>query len=189
MDLIYSIISKIAVLQKQKQLVFVAIDGRGGSGKTTCALLIKHIFRDAEIITTDDFLNRNIHRIDIRQLEKVILKPLSKGISTKYLEFDGKNRNERFIKPIGIIIVEGVYSNHSSLRKYFDLTIWIETGEIKKRVIIRDGFYDAEWDKYYRPAENKYIKEDSPKERADFIIQNIHDEKLKNLDELWKKLK
>lgn len=185
MHTIQDVIDKVRILKQEKPLILVAIDGRGGSGKTTHALLIKHALPEAEIITTDDFLNTEIHKIDETEVERQILKPLSEGKSATYMEYDGKNRQKRTVLPEGIVIIEGIYSNHSSLQDYYDVTVWVEAEDIKDRVEMRDGHYDPDWEKYHRPNEDTYISEDKPQERADFVIRNAEDEKLEDLGQLW----
>ncbi|OGK15045.1 hypothetical protein A2690_02955 [Candidatus Roizmanbacteria bacterium RIFCSPHIGHO2_01_FULL_39_12b] len=188
MKTIPQIIHQIQSINELKDFVLVAIDGRGGSGKTTCALLIKHKIPDADIITTDDFLNDELHKIDINQLELRVLIPFSKGKSAKYLEFDGQKREERIVKPKGVVIIEGIYSSHSSLKNYYDMTIWVKAEDVDKKVEKRDGFYDEDWEKYHRPNENEYITEDRPQDRANYIINNVQNESLNNLKLLWEKV-
>jgi uridine kinase len=179
------IIHHIQSLRELKDFVLIAVDGRGGSGKTTTALQIKHEIPDAEVITTDDFLNDEVHKIDINQLELQVLIPFSKGKSASYQEYDGKETKERVVQPKGVVIIEGIYSSHSSLRKYYDLTIWVNAPDVDDRVTKRDGLYDNDWHKYHRPNEDAYIEQDKPEERADYIIVNKENEALSDLGKLW----
>jgi uridine kinase len=55
MDSLGIIREQVAVLCFQKQPVLIAIDGYGGSGKTTLARAIQTEFPGSEIVTLDDF--------------------------------------------------------------------------------------------------------------------------------------
>ncbi len=185
---ITKLLDAISAIKPKYKTTLIAIDGRGGSGKTTLALLIKKHFLSVKIITTDDFYNKEIEKIDEKQLEEQILLPLSKNRAVTYMEFNGKETRSRTIEPGGILIIEGVYSIHNSIEKYYDLKIWVETSleDVNKRVLTRDGHFSSDWDKFHRPKENKYIQEDKPQERADFVIDNsLDNEGISNLDKLW----
>lgn len=187
MSTISQVISFIKSQSSSKDKVFVAIDGRGGSGKTTTSLLIKQEIPDAIVITTDDFLDEDTHKIDIQELQRQILEPLSIGKDAMYLEFNGSTRTQRIVKPEGVIIIEGVFSSHSSIQRYYDLTVWVQAPDVDERVRNRDGKIHENWEKYHRPDENTYIRDDNPKDRATYVIANNFNEKLSNLDNLWKK--
>lgn len=190
MDKLNEISNKIKTLLKSKTLVLVGIDGRGGAGKTTLALLIKEQFPGTKIITTDDFYNEEINKIDENIIKEKLLDPFSKGLPATYIEFDGKARKPRTVEPKGIIIIEGVYSTHSLIENYYDLAIWIESSveNVNNRVKKRDGYYDKGWEKFHRPNEDKYIADDKPQQRANIVIDNnLLVEELSNLGYLWKR--
>lgn len=190
MDKLDEIINRIRKLVETKSLVLIGIDGRGGSGKTTLALLIKDQFPNTKIITTDDFYNEKINKIDETLLKEKLLIPLSKKLPTTYLEFDGKVKKPRTVTPLGLIIIEGVYSIHSLIDNFYNLTIWIESDieKVNQRVQKRDGFFDRNWDKLHRPNEDKYIIKDEPQKRADIVVDNnLLIKELTNLDKLWEK--
>lgn len=192
MNKLLELIDIIKKLPHKHKTLLIAIDGRGGSGKTTLALIIKKSFPEARIITTDDFYNKIIEKIDERLLRKQILEPLSKDLPTKYMEYNGKIRKPRIIEPGGIVIIEGVYAFHSSVSNYYDFKVWINIPLelVNKRVKKRDGYFDKDWNKFHRPKEDKYLKKDSPKSRADLIISNTtNKEEISNLQKLWEEVK
>lgn len=168
-----NLIDKISKIKPRQKTTLIAIDGRGGSGKTTLALLIKRTFPNVRIITMDDFYDKEIEKIDEKLLEKQVLKPLSKNLPATYMEFDGKETKPRTIEPGDILVIEGVYSTHSSLENYYDLKIWVEASiqDANRRVLARDDYFSPDWGKFHRPKEDEYIKEDKPRERADFVIE------------------
>lgn len=171
---IEKLVGNIPKIKPKHKTTLIGIDGRGGSGKTTLALLIKKHFPETRIVTTDDFYNKEIEKIDERLLEDKILKPISQDLPATYVEFNGIERKLRTIEPGGILIIEGVYSIHGSISHYYDYKIWIEASveDINKRVLKRDSYFDQDWDKFHRSNEDKYIKENNPKKRADLVIEN-----------------
>lgn len=165
MNKLSELIDIIKKIPHKNKTFLIAIDGRGGSGKTILALIIKNNSPEARIITTDDFYNKTIEKIDERILKEKILEPLSKDLPAKYLEFDGKIRKQRIIQPGGIVIIEGVYALHSLISNYYDFRVWIDVSleQVNKRVEKRDGYFDENWNKFHRPKEDKYLEEDNPK--------------------------
>lgn len=172
------LVGKIKKLSGEKSLVLIAIDGRGGSGKSTLAAKIKNAFPKAKIIHVDDFHNTELNRIDYERLGKEVLKPLSLKKEAKYRQFNwkiGRLGKTRVIQPEGIVIIEGAYSMHSSIARFYDIKIWIECSLgkanewAKEREITKKWKHDERWEKYWRPFENRYITTDKPRERADFV--------------------
>lgn len=77
------------------------------------------------------------------------------------------------VKPGNLLIIEGVYSLHIILNKYYDVKIWVEcNAELRlKRGLERDG-KDAEdlWTKEWMPLENQYIIQQNSVQYADYIV-------------------
>lgn len=110
-----NLIVRIRQLKIKRKTLLIGIDGRGGVGKTTLALKIKEHFPEARIVTTDDFYNQDIEKIDENWLYEQVLKPLSEDRAITYQQFLGKENKivTRTIEPGGIVIIEGVYATHS----------------------------------------------------------------------------
>jgi uridine kinase len=73
--------------------------------------------------------------------------------------------------------LEGVFALDKKIHEYFDLKIWIdcpaELGFRRgvARDIAGDGVDNSEkWQKIWMPLEKKYVMEQNPKEKADYIL-------------------
>jgi uridine kinase len=179
-SLIPPIISKIKQLARTREVVLVAIDGVGGSGKTTLAEMIQRGLKDCVIIELDDFYSPKLGAADLLRLKEQILSPLQDGREAKFQIFEWKTDSLsewHILKPEGIFIFEGVYALDKSVRDYYHLRIWIDYPSDLgfrrgiARDIARDGVDNSEkWKNIWMPLEEKYQNEQSPKLSADFII-------------------
>ena len=116
----------------------ISIDGRCASGKTTLSNLLKLVY-DCNVFKMDDFFlqphQRTTERltspgenVDHERFEQEILIPLSKHEDVKLCKFNCSTMSiEHAIlipyKPFTII--EGSYSMHSSLQKYYDFSVFL----------------------------------------------------------------
>lgn len=116
----------------------ISIDGRCASGKTTLSTLLKQIY-DCNVFKMDDFFLQQYQRtkerfespgenVDHERFETEILIPLSKHEAVKFRKF---NCSTMSIEPSILIpykpfnIIEGSYSMHSSLQKYYDFSVFL----------------------------------------------------------------
>lgn len=154
--------------------VLVAIEGGSASGKTTLSELLSKIY-DCNVLHMDDFFLRPEQRteerlnapggnIDSERFLDEVLIPLSKRQSVSYARFDCST--QRILSPTDILpkqlnIIEGAYSMHPALAKYYDFTIFlnIDKNLQEARILKRNSqsmqkrFFD-EW----IPMEEKYFK-------------------------------
>lgn len=164
-----------------KDVFCVAIDGGSASGKTTlCAYLENRL--GAQIIHCDDFFipiserekrDLRLGNLDFERFEGDVLQKL--GSEFSYRPFNCKTQalsDEIFVKKTDIVIVEGAYSHHPLIRKYFDLTIFLKISKDaqKKRVVARapekaDMFF-AKW----IPMEQAYFEKYAIIENADLVV-------------------
>ncbi len=112
-----------------------------------------------------------------------VISPIREGRSLGPIElYDKENDSYKTVLsdiPAGsIVIVEGVFLLRSELEGAFDVTVYIDVSKEERleRVLKRDGYIgDSEailkkYNERYFPAEDHYLEERSPKERADIII-------------------
>jgi len=168
---------------------FIAIDGLGGSGKTTFTKNLIDIEPTIKILELDHFPclpeEYPFHpagaqtRVSISRFMKEALIPLSLGKPAIYMNSfwwpTDLEPTQYIIEPGGIIMVEGCYSFHYDLRKYYDFSIWIDCPEEEaiKRAINRDGKQGVEiWEKVHSPNERNYAKKQQPIKDCDLIISN-----------------
>jgi energy-coupling factor transporter ATP-binding protein EcfA2 len=129
----------------------VTIDGPAGSGKTTLAKELSISLADASspmsVIHMDELYegwNDALGQKLFDRIEAWIVAPIRNGLSPKYLTYDwhqGKYASWSELPLTPIVILEGVGSGHSALRKYVSQAIWIEADEnlLLDRVVQRDG--------------------------------------------------
>lgn len=166
--------------------VTIAVQGFGGSGKTTFADKLAATLGDAYVINIDDFIIKeklSEHSwengaFDRTRLENEVLIPISKGESASYrkLEWVSNTLSEPVtVPPVRYLIVEGITSYHPNIAHYYNYKIWIDTtlDIAKERGHARDGSNEnaANWDLW---AENDlaYQEKYHPELQADFIYQN-----------------
>jgi uridine kinase len=182
--LINRIIHEINDLARNKEVVFIAIDGVGGAGKTTLAGLLQKELENSVIVQLDDFYSPVLCAADLQRLKEQVILPLHHHQEAKYQIYEwqtGGFSDWQRLKPEGIVIFEGVYALDKSIRDYYDLKIWIDCpAELGiKRGIARDiarGDVDNsdKWFNIWSPLERKYINEQAPNKTADFIIDGTN---------------
>ncbi|MCC5912647.1 MAG: uridine kinase [Clostridiaceae bacterium] len=187
-----NLISKIFNLPKKQKTLLIGIDGCGGAGKSTFAKKLSEAYSEITIVHMDDFYlpsqlrkNSNVKDkevgayFDWRRLKKQVLEPLSNDNMAKYQKYDWDKdslKDCHEIKVGRIVIIEGVYSIRKELEKYYDFKIWIDTPRDLRlsRGIERDGEVARKlWEEEWMPAEDKYVKEHEPLDRADLIIDGL----------------
>ncbi len=162
---------------------FIAVDGCGGSGKSTVSALLTQAL-GAQLIHIDDFYKPKKQRVEVTEqtsvhinfefgrLKRQVLEPLKQGVTVTY-----QTPREQIIviKPYSYVIVEGIGTLGTELRDYFDYKIWIDSPEAvrRSRGIKRDsGAWTSIWDNEYLPQDARYVREQSPQDSADWVLKN-----------------
>ncbi len=192
---INNLISRIKSLaEKSQKPIFVAIDGRSGTGKSTIG---KHVARElsAAYIETDYFWTggdnllwderspqeRAELAIDWKRLKEEVLKPLSAGINATWRPYDfvtGNGLSETAItqEPVNVVIVDGAYAARPELRDMINLTVLIVSVDDQRRrnrLVEREGNeYMSDWHNRWDPAEDYYFSTVATPEKFDIIIEN-----------------
>ena len=166
--------------------VFVAVDGRCASGKTTLAEILKQK-GSCQVIHMDDFFLRQSQRtperfaepggnVDRERLAEEVLEPLKQGQSALVRRMDCsvmEIKDKETITPQGVIVIEGSYALHPELRKYYNLSVFmdVESKDQLERIRKRNGdnklvMFENRW----IPMEEQYFSSCSVKECADLYI-------------------
>ena len=166
--------------------IIIAVEGFGGSGKSTFATKLKDELGNAYVVEVDDFFLKDVKsdatksNFDRKRLKQQVLLPARNGqpIAYQKLEWDTNSLSKSVKVPqVSFIIIEGVSSFHPSIVGYMDYKIWLEVpGEVaKERMIKRDmtfgddhGELWGHWTKTYQDYKDLY----HPEELADFIFDN-----------------
>jgi uridine kinase len=167
----------------------VAIDGPGGSGKTTLAATVAELLDGATIVAGDDFYRpmpehererlsaqQGYHRyFDWERLRDQVLAPLRAEKTARYQSFDwatGQLGAWHEINPGTMVIVEGVYSARPELAPYYHLTAYVDTPrEICLRRMRARGQNPEEWITRWRAAEDYYRLTTWPQHRVQLLVR------------------
>lgn len=167
--------------------LIIAIDGRCASGKTTLAAAIQEK-TGCNVIHVDVFFLRKEQRtqerleeaggnIDYERLRDEVLIPLSREGKCAYRRFDCKSMSlseeKIVIEPNHFTVVEGSYSCHSELWKYYDFRIFVNTVQEKQleRIERRNGAEAVSvFKNRWIPLEEKYFSAYRVAERCDMRI-------------------
>lgn len=180
------VLRKLVEFAKEDTPKLIAIDGRCGSGKTTFPSIIKETI-DCNVFHMDDFFlpkemktekrlkepGGNVHYE--RVLEEIVL-PLTRLEEVKLIPFDCtvNDLDKATIVPYKKInVIEGVYSLHPVLEKYYDYKVFMTVDQDTqiKRIIERG--HEAKLDRFVNewiPLEENYIKKLDIPDKADIWI-------------------
>jgi len=164
--------------------LFIAVDGHGGSGKSTFARLLADKL-DASLIQTDDFASWDKPLNWWPLVIEHVFDPIKAGVKT--LNYSRSKWWENHApEPVvdypvtDVMILEGVSSSRKEFRDYISLSIFVDTPKeiCLQRGIERDGAYrtgktreelEQMWNGWFE-EENKYMDRDNPKAHADIVI-------------------
>jgi uridine kinase len=188
---------RLMSLPRKQGTMLVAIDGPGGSGKSTVARLIAKHSENTSVLSMDDFFfpsemrgsaTGDVSEVggdqDWRRVLDQVLTPLARDQYCSYQRYDwasDKLQEWHNIAVGGVVIVEGVYSLRRELREIYDYKIWIDC---PKDVYLARGLARSEiewpdrpleeslalWEEQYIPAEERYAREHNSRNVADLII-------------------
>ena len=130
---------QIDAVMAKKEYVIVAIDGPCTSGKTTMAAKLAEIY-DCNVFHMDDFFLRPEQRtperfaeaggnVDYERFREEVLLPLTAHVPFSYRPFDCSSftvTDGYDVTPAALTVVEGSYSMHPALGKYYDLAVWVD---------------------------------------------------------------
>ena len=174
---------------KDKQSICISIDGMCGSGKTTFAgLLQKELCTN--LVHIDDFYIPKKNRkedwfeaiagnMDLCRFKESVLIPFSKKEDINYVRFNPYKQEyekEYCIPYNPILIVDGTYSQHSSLKKYYQLNICIITSREQqyKRLSKREKENMKNFISCWIPKENTYLQTMHIVEKANIVLDTTN---------------
>ena len=183
---VQSVETEIHQLQKEKERVLIAIDGRCASGKTTLANALQKRLA-CEVIHMDSFFLRPEQRtaerykipggnVDYERLQEEVLIPLKTGQSFSYRPFVCSTQQLGEPVAVGehkVIILEGSYSCHPSLWNEADFHIFltVEKTEQLIRLEQRDASKLTAFQEKWIPLEEAYFSFYDIEKRCELILQ------------------
>lgn len=178
--------NEIDRIVRERGRAIIAVDGRCASGKTTLAETLRNEL-SCGVIHMDDFFLRPEQRtsdryaepggnVDRERFESEVLVPLSAGKSFSYRPFDC--RTMALAAPVtfalnDITLIEGTYSTHPALTKYYDLRIFMTTSyetqisRLKQRNPDSIEMFREKW----IPLEETYFSAFDIGGKADIVIR------------------
>ena len=170
----------------EKGNAIIAIEGGSASGKTTLGKMLEEIY-DCNVFHMDDFFLRPEQRtperfaeaggnVDRERFLSEVLIPLSEGREVRFRRFDCSKQELEAplaVTPKRLNFVEGAYSMHPSLEKYYDFSLFIDISPEKQRerILVRNSEQQAKrFFEEWIPYELRYFSETNIKDRCKMII-------------------
>ncbi len=166
----------------------VAIDGRGGSGKSVLARQLAAGWPGAAVVEMDDFYRPSGDRVarplvhggnfDRERLITEVLEPVSARRAGRYRRYDwGEDRLAEWhdMPADAVVLIEGVYSTSRLMRRFCDYAIWVDCPYDTRlqRGVERDGeAMRTVWVGEWMPAEDRYVAGEHPDARADLVLDS-----------------
>jgi F420-dependent oxidoreductase-like protein len=164
-----------AIMSRPGPVRLVAIDGPGGSGKSTFAERLSKAAGNARIIHTDDFASADNPINWWPRLLRDVIEPLSQHKPARYQRYDWPTEamaEWHTVEPTPIVIIEGVSSGRSEWAQHLSFVIWIETPRAIRlvRAVERDGHEALDDWAVWMAAEDAHYARDPTRERSDVVV-------------------
>ena len=152
----------------------LAIDGPGGSGKTTLAGAVADL-AGGRVVHMDDLYDgwSGLERVDA-QLD-CLLAPMAAGGAGRYRRFDWHANafaETVVVEPVDLLVVEGVGSGALDTADLLTALVWVEVPPdlALRRGVERDGEQLREqWNDWQR-QEARHFARQHTRERADLLV-------------------
>ncbi len=185
-SILYTLINAVMRRDNGKDYKIIAIDGPSATGKSTFADSIAELF-DCHIFHMDDFFLTEDEKTEERlsvpggnvaweRFEEEVLKKVEAGETFTYKKYNcktGQFYDSKEIRPKKLYVVEGVYSHHPELVKYYDYKIFFDVTKKTQKERIKRRNSDK---MYYRflnewiPLEDKYFDAYNTRAKASFVF-------------------
>jgi uridine kinase len=163
----------------------VAVDGRGGGGKSTLAAQLHAAVGGSAVVHTDDVAWHHSFFDWSELLAEHVLEPLRRGEAVRYRPpgWQAKGRLGAIEVPEGLelVLVEGVGAGRRELTRLLDAVVWVQSdfAEAERQGIARDvaAATDADLEALTRfwhewmAQEIPFVAAQRPWERADVVVR------------------
>ena len=130
---------QIARLPRRRPLL-VAVDGPGGSGKSTFAQRLSIAIGGAPVVPTDDFASADAPLEWWPRLLSQVVEPLSQGRPARYRRYDwarGELADWVEVPPAPAVLIEGVSSRRLEWAEHIAFLVWIRSKEAQRRLLVQ----------------------------------------------------
>ncbi|MCR5476011.1 MAG: AAA family ATPase [Lachnospiraceae bacterium] len=175
-----------ALDEKKTGTFIAAIDGRCGSGKSTVAAALQQAFgHRCNVVHMDDFYLPMEDRpadwkhipsanMDLDRFRREVLLPVREGQEAVYdiLRLHEGIRERQTLPLRPLLLVEGSYCQHTSLRDLYDLRVFLDCppGEQEQRIRERAPERFEGFRTLWIPLELAYHENCQVREHADLVI-------------------
>lgn len=155
--------------------LIVAIDGRGGAGKTMLAERLRAAVPLSEVLHSDDLAWHHSF-FGWEELLTEVLLPIRHGKAAEFFPpaWHRLGRKGSICIPSGlqIVWVEGTGTSRTSLFHLLDASIWVQSDQAAaaQRLVLRDGAKAEVLRQEWQRQEVQFLLEDQPWYRADVIL-------------------
>jgi hypothetical protein len=183
----------VARLQRQAGAPFgrpavVALDGRGGAGKSALARRLHAALPASSVVHTDDIAWHHSFFGWHDLLDDSVLKPIHAGrpVSFRPQAWQDRGRTGAIEVPSGLdmVFIEGTGAGRHELSHLVDAVVWVQSDEheAKRRALARDVAdgvaadpirAEAFWDEWMA-VEIPFFQRDRPWDRACCIVAATH---------------
>jgi len=166
------------VMARPGPVRLVAVDGRGGAGKTTFANRLSVAADGAPVVHTDDFASWEEPVEWWPRLLEQVIERLVAGEPARFRRYDWEARQLAewcVVDPVPIVIVEGVSAGRREWAEHLSYVIWIETPRAVclQRGIERDGPEAAALWNQWSAEEDAHFVRDPTRRRADLVVSGV----------------
>lgn len=167
----------------------VGVDGPSGAGKSSFAALLEALVTPAFVVSGGDFYRPMPEAeraaippaaaaegyFDLERLRSEVLEPLSTGQPAAYERYDWATHalGELVEVPEAeLVVVEGPYVLHPSLRSYYDVTVWVDAPRDHCLEVMRERGDPPFWVHRWQLAEDAYAAETNPTGHCDLVVHS-----------------
>jgi uridine kinase len=154
----------------------VAIDGLGGSGKSSFALHLSRALGGVAIVHTDDFATWDNPIEWWPELLERVLIPLSRSEVARFERSPWRRKADGalvVVRPNEFLVLEGVTASREAFAPYLTYSIWIDAPASLRlqRGLDRDGPTALEQWQAWMAQEEHYRLRERPDKRADLVVR------------------
>jgi uridine kinase len=160
-------------------VLVVAIDGRGGSDKSSLATELARARDDVQVLHLGDFYLAPWGELDWRTVRGSVIEPPLGGRRISHRRFDwwaNGLAEWQHVDAHGVVVVEGVFALRAELRDLYDVTAWVETPfEVcLARGLARDGEGARGCGLGWKERDDRFIESERPHQRADVVVRGAY---------------
>lgn len=156
----------------------VAIDGRGGAGKSTLAERLRVVVPASAVVHTDDVAWNHAYFDWGELMAENVLRPLHRGEAVEFRPpawaEHGRPGAIRVAAGTDVVWIEGTGIIREELAPWIDASIWIQgdLDEQERRLVARDGDSAAQREHVaaWLAEELPFLRREQPWRRASFIV-------------------